>query len=176
MFSVNGRVKELYKSINADEVVAYGAVVQAAILSSGEGGKKFEDLLMLDVMPLSLGFETGGEATKTVDNFFLGKFVLSGFTPSPRGVPQINVTFDIDVDGILEVTAEDRSTGFKKKISISNKGRLNPEEIRNMVKDSKKYKAEDEGVKKKVKAKNTLRFLHEMRERVKKIEEQWKRL
>uniref|UniRef100_A0A0R0H2C6 Uncharacterized protein n=1 Tax=Glycine max TaxID=3847 RepID=A0A0R0H2C6_SOYBN len=210
MFSVNGNTKELCKGINPDEAVAYGAAVQAAILS-GEGDKKVEELLLLDVMPLSLGFEGAGgvmsvlipkntmiptkkericstfydnqksfnvkvfegERVKTKDNFFLGKFVLKGFDPLPKGVPQINVIFDVDADGIVEVTAEDKATGIEKKITINNKhGRLNPEEIRRMVRDSKKYKAEDELAKKKVKAKNALEnYAYEMRERAKKIEE-----
>ncbi|WVY92797.1 hypothetical protein V8G54_000170 (mitochondrion) [Vigna mungo] len=210
MFSVNGNIKELCKSINPDEAVAYGAAVQAEILS-GEGDKKVEELLLLDVMPLSLGIEGAGGAMlvlipkntmiptkkervcstlydnqKSVtvkvfegergmvkDNFFLGKFVLHGFEPSLKGVPQINVSFDVDADGIVEVTAEDKATGLKKKIVINNKqGRLNPEEIRKMERDSKKYKAEDEVGKRKMKAKNALEnFAYEMRERARRIEE-----
>lgn len=205
MFSVN----ELCKSINPDEAVAYGAAVQAAILSC-EGDKKVEKLLLLDVMPLSLGIETSGgemsvlipkntmiptkkenvfstfsdnqtsvlikvyegEQTKTEDNFLLGKFELSGFTPSPRGVPQINVGFDVDVDGIVEVSARDRSTGLKKKITISNKhGRLSPEEMRRMVRDAERYKEDDEEVRNKVRAKNLLEnYAFEMRDRVKSLE------
>ncbi|KAK7412503.1 hypothetical protein VNO78_03967 [Psophocarpus tetragonolobus] len=209
MFSVNGQVKEPCKSINADEAVAYGAAVQAAILS-GEGDKKVEELLLLDVMPLSLGIETDGgdmsvlipkntmiptkkesvfstfsdnqssvlikvfegQQAKTEDNFLLGKFELSGFTPTPRGVPQINVGFDVDVDGIVEVTAEDMSTGLKKKITISNKhGRLSPQELRRMVRDAERYKAEDEEVRNKVTAKNLLEnYAFGMRDRVKNLE------
>ncbi|KAL2341042.1 hypothetical protein Fmac_008982 [Flemingia macrophylla] len=210
MFSVNGNIKELCKSINPDEAVAYGAAVQAAILS-GEGDKKVEELLLLDVMPISIGVESGGgamsvlipkntmipakketvcttfyknqktltvkvfegERVKTKDNIFLGKLVLTGVAPSPKGVPQINVSFDVDFDGILEVTAEDKATGLTKNITIYNKhGRLNYEEMRRMVRDSKKYKAEDEVAKRKVKAKNSLEnYAYEMRERARKIEE-----
>ena len=113
-----------------------------------------------------------GERAKTEDNFLLGKFELSGFTPSPRGVPQINVGFDVDVDGIVEVTARDRSTGLKKKITISNKhGRLSPEEMRRMVRDAVRYKAEDEEVRNKVRIKNLLEnYAFEMRDRVKNLE------
>lgn len=209
MFRVNGEIKEPCKSINPDEAVAYGAAVQAAILND-EGDKKIEELLLLDVMPFSLGVETDdgvmsvlipkntmiptkkesvfstlshnqdnvlikvyeGEGVKTEDNILLGKFELQGFSSTPRKVPNINVCFDVDVNGILEVTAEDKTQGLRKKITIINKeGRLSCEEMRRMVRDGERYKVEDEEVRKKVKAKNLFEnYVYEMREKVKRLE------
>ena len=186
--------KELNKSINPDEAVAYGAAVQAAILS-GNGDAKTNDLVLLDVCPLSLGIETAGgvmtkliernttiptrktqifstyednqpqvdikifegERAMTRDNNLLGRFELTEIPPMPRGRPQIEISFDLDANGILNVTAVEKSTGKSKNIAIKNdKGRLTPEQIEKMVKDAEANRQADQEQKEKIDAYNSL--------------------
>ncbi|KAL4954186.1 heat shock 70 kDa protein [Aspergillus filifer] len=187
--------KEPNKSINPDEAVAYGAAVQAAILSGDTSSKSTNEILLLDVAPLSVGIETAGgvmtalvkrnttiptkksetfstysdnqpgvliqvyegERARTKDNNLLGKFELTGIPPAPRGVPQIEVTFDLDANGIMNVSAVEKGTGKTNKITITNdKGRLSKEDIERMLADAEKYKAEDEAEASRIQAKNGL--------------------
>lgn len=187
--------KEPNKSINPDEAVAYGAAVQAAILSGDTSSKSTNEILLLDVAPLSLGIETAGgmmtkliprnttiptkksevfstfsdnqpgvliqvfegERQRTKDNNLMGKFELTGIPPAPRGVPQIEVTFDLDANGIMNVSAVEKGTGKSNQIVITNdKGRLSKDDIERMLAEAEKFKEEDEAEGRRVAAKNGL--------------------
>ncbi len=184
--------KALCKSINPDEAVAYGAAVQASILS-GNKNDITTDLLLLDVTPLSLGIETAGEVMTTLiarntsvptkktqvfstyadnqeavtlnifegerqfvkDNNKLGTFDLKGIPPMPRGIPQIEITYDVDANGILTVSAVEKSTGHSQDITITNdNNRLNKEDIEEMILNAEKYKEDDEKKKHFIESKN----------------------
>jgi len=189
---VQRRVQEFFnraphKGVNPDEVVAVGAAIQAGVL-----GGQVDDVLLLDVTPLTLGIETlGGVATPLIernttiptrksqifstasdgqtqvqinvvqgerpmaaDNKQLGTFVLDGLPPAPRGIPQIEVTFDIDADGILHVSAQDKATGREQKITITASSGLNEQEINRMVSEAKEHAAEDQRKKQEIEARN----------------------
>ena len=194
--------KEPNRGINPDEAVAYGAAVQGGILS-GENDEEINDILLIDVAPLTLGIETvggvmtaivskgtpipakksqpfptyqdnqekvtikiyEGERAMTKDNHNLGTFDLEGIPKAPRGVPQIQVTFDLDENNILHVSAEDTNSGSSESITISNdQGRLTPEEIEQMIKDAEKFAEEDKLIKQKIDARNALdNYIHTMR-------------